>query len=338
MTLYGSVVRPAMFALSPERSHELARSSLRWPLPWQALSRMQGLAVRDERLEVTFAGVRLPGPVGLAAGFDKDCDLLEALSTLGFGFLCVGSIMPSPRTGNPRPRIVRLEDQESIADSMGVPSKGRSHALARLRDRKRLGIPLFANVGGFNAEELAIGIREILPLVDAVEISLMCPNVLKPGEHFDDLGVLRSVLDACAGLEPSLVVRVPNDTAKDRGRFAQLIEICVGAGVGGLKVGGGRPVEEPRLGTGRGTLHGRAIFEDALGNVSFASKVARGRIPIKGNGGISTADDVRAMLAAGACCVDLYSAFVYRGWTIARDIHRDLVRSAGPVAAAPATA
>ena len=91
------------------------------------------------------------------------------------------------------------------------------------------------------------------------------------------------------------------------------------------KVGGGSRIREPRLGSGTGTLHGRAIFDNALANVERAAGFARGRIPIKGNGGVSSAADVLAMRRAGAVCVDLYSAFVYQGWTVARDINLGLL-------------
>jgi dihydroorotate dehydrogenase len=84
-------------------------------------------------------------------------------------------------------------------------------------------------------------------------------------------------------------------------------------------------VAEPGLGTGQGTLHGRATFETALANVENTARIARGRIPIKGNGGVSSGADVIAMLRAGATCVDLYSAFIYQGWAIARRINRELL-------------
>jgi dihydroorotate dehydrogenase len=327
MSLYRSVISPALFALSADRSHGLANAALRWPLPWRLLSAAAGLKVTDPRLTTRFAGVELPGPVGLAAGFDKNGDLLESLSCLGFGFICVGSIMPEPRDGNAFPRLVRYRDRESLADSMGVPSKGRAYAVERLRRRTVGPVPIFANVGGFSAETIAAGVLASMPHVDAVEISLMCPNVLQPGEVFDEIGMLRGILDRLVGHTASIVVRVPNDTTGLHDRFAELVELCVAAKVGGLKVGGGRRVAERGLGTGMGTLHGRAIFEAALQNVERAAGFARGRIPIKGNGGISTAADVLAMRRAGASCVDLYSAFVYHGWTIARDINRDLVAS-----------
>lgn len=337
MSLYHAALRPLLFGLSPDRSHALAQSALRLAAPWRALAAAQRLEVSDPRLRTRFAGLDLAGPVGLAAGFDKNCDLLGALSCLGFGFLTVGSIMPEARYGNPFPRLVRYPQTGSLADSMGVPSKGRAYAVERLREFKAarpaaLGqrrTPIVANIGGFGAEALAAGYFDVEPHVDAVEISLMCPNVLAPGEHFDEIALLAEVLKRIAARVKPAIVRIPNDTTQSADRMAAVIELCIESGVEGLKVGGGRRVQESGLGTGFGTLHGSAIREAALANVELAAKIARGRIPIKGNGGISTAADVLAMLRAGACCVDLYSAFIYEGWTVARDIHRGLLGALG---------
>jgi dihydroorotate dehydrogenase len=324
MSLYRNLLAPALFNLSADRSHALAHAALRWEAPWRILAATSGLKTSDPRLKTRFAGLDLPNPIGLAAGFDKNAELLDSLSCLGFGFICVGSIMPEPRYGNPFPRLVRYRDRESIADSMGVPSKGRDYAVVRLRQTGARRVPIFANVGGFSAEDIAAGVIQVQPHVDLVEVSLMCPNVSKAGEIFDEIGMLRGVLERIEARVAQVVVRVPNDTTQIPERFAELIELCISAGVAGLKVGGGRRIPEPKLGTGLGTLHGRDIFKAALMNVERAAGFARGRIPIKANGGISSAADVLAMRRAGATCVDLYSAFVYQGWTVARDINRDL--------------
>jgi dihydroorotate dehydrogenase len=200
----------------------------------------------------------------------------------------------------------------------------RDYCVEQLAHLRPHNVPLIANIGGFSAEEIADSFHAVAPHVDGVEISLMCPN-LKPGESFNELALLRGVLARIAGHKTPAIVRVPNDTARAPNRLAELIERCVEAKVGGLKVGGGRPVAEPGLGSGQGTLHGRPIFETALANVARAAGIARGRIAIKGNGGVSSGADVQAMLRAGATCVDLYSAFIYQGWDIARRINRELV-------------
>jgi dihydroorotate dehydrogenase len=325
MSFYAAA-RPLLFRLSADQSHALAHAVLRWSGPWRALAAVGGLAVADARLRTRFAGVDLPNPVGLAAGFDKNCELMAALSCLGFGSLTVGSIMPQPRPGNPYPRLVRYPETESLADSMGVPSRGRDYCVEQLSRVGKHAVPLFANIGGFSADDIALSFAAVAPHVDGVEISLMCPN-LKPGEAFDELALLRGVLARIADRRKPAIVRVPNDTVRSPDRLAELVERCVEAGVEGLKVAGGRAVAEPGLGTGQGTLHGRATFEAALANVENTARNARGRIAIKGNGGLSSGADVIAMLRAGATCIDLYSAFVYQGWVIARRINRELLES-----------
>jgi dihydroorotate dehydrogenase (fumarate)/dihydroorotate dehydrogenase len=214
---------------------------------------------------------------------------------------------------------------------MGVPSRGLAYCVARLSRLKERRVPVFANIGGFSAQAIAAGFFAVEPHVDGVEISLMCPNLPRVGERFDDVGLLKEVLERIAARRKPVIVRVPNDTARSAERVGEMIERCVEAGVDGLKVGGGRPVAEPRLGVKQGTLHGRAIFDAALENVARAAGLARGRIPIKGNGGVSSAGDVMTMLRAGATCVDLYSSFIYRGWTVARDINRELAPMLRPL-------
>lgn len=332
MSFYRKIARPLLFRLSPDQSHAVAQMALRWRMPWRAMAAAAQLEVDDPRLRTRFAGIDLPNPVGLAAGLDKNCELIGALSHLGFGFVTVGSIMPEPRFGNPFPRLVRYPETASMADAMGVPSRGLSYCVERLRRVTGRKVPLFANIGGFTAEAIAQSFSAVEPYVDGIEISLMCPNLLRPGEHFDDIGLLRGILQRLGARRKPAIVRIPNDTARSSERVAEMIECCIAADVEGLKVGGGRPVAEPRLGVRQGTLHGPPIFEAALENVARAAKFARGRIPIKGNGGVSSADDVIAMLRAGATCVDLYSSFVYQGWSVARDINRQLAPLLGQLA------
>ena len=236
----------------------------------------------------------------------------------------------SARSCRRRATAIRFRGSCAIPGRSRSPTRWACRAAAAIiawRDFAPAGrtqTPLFANIGGFTAAEIADSFFAVEPYVDAIEISLMCPNV-QPGESFDELGLLREVLARIEARRKPAIVRVPNDTAVAPDRLAELIERCIAAGVAGLKVAGGRPVPEPRLGVKQGTLHGRAIFARAIANVERAAKIARGRIPIKGNGGVSTGADALAMLRAGAICIDLYSAFIYRGWNVARDINRELI-------------
>ena len=323
MSVYESLVRPALFTLPPDLTHAIAHLALRPTLPWRILAAAAAFEVDDPVLKTTFAGIDLASPVGLAAGFDKDCELIGALSWLGFGFLTVGSIMPQPRPGHPYPRLARHTETQSLADSMGLPSRGLDYCVKHLERLGSRRVPVFANIGGFSAGEIATSLFAVEPFVDGVEISLMCPNVPRDGERFDDAGLLRDILARTQGRRKPAIVRVPNDTARSD-RLGELIECCVAGGIDGIKVAGGRPVSEPRLGIKQGTLHGPAVFDTALDNLARAAKLARGRIPIKTNGGIRSGSDVLAMLRAGATCVDLYSAFIYQGWSVARRINLEL--------------
>jgi dihydroorotate dehydrogenase (fumarate)/dihydroorotate dehydrogenase len=323
MSVYERLLRPALFCLPPDTTSSLAHAALRVSAPWRMLGALAQLDVVDPILETRFAGVTLKSPVGLAAGFDKDCELIPALSALGFGFLTVGSIMPQPRPGHAYPRLVRYADKNSLADSMGLPSRGLAYAVEQLRTVGEPRVPLFANIGGFSADEIVASLFAVEPYVAGVEISLMCPNVPRAAETFDAVALLRQIIEQTKARAKPAIVRVPNDTVRST-QLADLIECCIDGGIDGIKIAGGRPIEEPRLGAKRGTLHGAMVFDAALDNLKRAAAIARGRIPIKANGGVRSGRDVLTMLQAGATCVDLYSAFIYRGWSVARRINLEL--------------
>ncbi|MBI4491578.1 MAG: hypothetical protein HY690_02150 [Chloroflexi bacterium] len=342
MNAYRALIRPLLFRLSADRAHALAHQALRWELPWRVLE--PALQVTDPRLRVAVAGIPLENPVGLAAGFDKNGDVAHSLVRLGFGYVVIGSIMPHPRAGNPLPRVVRYPESRSVADSSGLPSKGRAYALERLGRLRGSRVPVVANVGGLSAQDLAEGLLAVEPYVSAVEVSLACPNV--SSDHpIDELATLRELSAQVAGRRSKPVsIVVPLPVKYDQGRLAELIECCCAAGFEMLKINGGRWVDEPRLGTRRGTLHGGATFQDALGYVEQAARLAQGRLAIKANGGIFSGQDAFQMFQAGATTVEVLSAFVYEGWAVARKINRELLevldaRGLGSLAeAAPALA
>ena len=118
---YRLLLRPLLFRLPPETAHKLAMLALKRRLAWRALA--PALRVRDDRLKVEFCGLRMRNPIGIAAGFDKDCDMLPSLSSLGFGYLVVGTVTEDPRPGNPRPRLIRYVAEESLINSLGFPAK-----------------------------------------------------------------------------------------------------------------------------------------------------------------------------------------------------------------------
>ncbi|HET6319588.1 MAG TPA: hypothetical protein VFG86_24280, partial [Chloroflexota bacterium] len=152
-SLYESLLRPALFRLSPDASHDLARAVLRLAWLWDVLGRRSRVA--NPQLVTQLAGLKLANPLGLAPGFDKNAELLPSLRRLGFGYVVVGSITPQPRAGNPFPRLVRYPTDQSIANSMGMPNRGLTAAVRALRSlRPDPTCPVMASVAGFLAEEL----------------------------------------------------------------------------------------------------------------------------------------------------------------------------------------
>jgi dihydroorotate dehydrogenase len=318
-------LRPALFRLPPDRAHDLARLALRVPAVGRLLGR-SARRVRDPRLAIDLAGIPLASPVGLAPGFDKDGDLLPGLQHLGFGYVVIGSLTPEPRPGNPRPRLVRYPDRLSVANSMGLPNRGVDAGVRRLRARPIHRTTVLASVAGFSVETILASVAAIEPRVAAVEVGLICPN----SSESERLRELELVGDLVAGLgrrrrKPVFVKLPPYHTAEERGRVMAMVDLCTGAGIDGVSLNGGRPVAEPRLAVGRGSLAGRDTFPDALRIVGEVAERAAGRLVIRASGGVFTGEDAARMLRAGATTVEVYTALVYRGWAVAGLINRGLV-------------
>lgn len=325
--LYASALRPLLFRLPADRAHDLAHLALRWPRLWRVLARVA--PPLDPRLATTLGGLSLASPIGLAPGFDKCADRLDSLAALGFGYLVVGSITTAPRLGNPRPRLLRYPERQSLANCMGMPNDGLDAAVARLRRDRRPGSPpVIAAVAGFSADELLRAAAVVEPYVDAVEIGLRCRHTPETSRMAEmDLFTPLAQGLAAQARKPVFVKLPPHHTADERGLALAMVDVCVQVGLAGVSVSGTREVAEPRLSQGRGGLAGRATHQDALRIVGDIAERAAGRLAIKAAGGVFCGRDALAMLRAGAGAVEVYSAFVYRGWDAPRLIARELAEA-----------
>ena len=323
MDLYARL-RPALFHLSADHAHDLARLALRSPVTFRLLGRAARL--RDARLATDLAGIPLASPVGLAPGFDKDGDLLPSLQHLGFGYVVIGSLTPEARTGNPRPRLVRYPARLSVANSMGLPNQGVEAAVRRLRSSPVRHTTVLASVAGFSIESILASVAAIEPLVAAIEVGLICPNTSE-SERLRELELVGDLVTELGRRRrrPTFVKLPPHHTPDERARVMTMVDLCVGAGIDGVSLNGGRHVAEPRLAAGRGSLAGRDTFPDALRIVGDVAEQAAGRLVIRASGGIFTGDDAAQMLRAGATTVEVYTSFIYRGWRVAGLINRGLL-------------
>jgi dihydroorotate dehydrogenase len=335
--IYSRVLRPALFRLGggdPEVAHERTVSALR------ALARVPPAISVLRRYfggssPRTIFGVRFPGPVGLAAGMDKDGRALPAWPALGFGFVEVGTVTRHPQPGNPRPRLFRLPDSEAIINRMGFNNAGADALAARLGALGPLGVPLGISIGKSKitpvddaVSDYLYSARALHPHADYFAINVSSPNT--PGlRSLQDRAALDTLLGALrADTAVPLLVKIAPDLTDDA--LAELLEVCDAHQVDGLIAtnttlarGGLAPADVPRA-TEPGGLSGRPLAPRTRDVVAFISKHTSGNLPIIAVGGIRTPTDARRMFDAGASLIQLYTGLIYQGPGLVRQINRAL--------------
>ncbi len=319
------LLRPAVFALDAERAHRLTVTALK----------LWGPAAPDfvpGPLATEVAGLRFPNPLGMAAGFDKDAEVPDALLALGFGFAEVGSITPRPQEGNPRPRLFRLVEDAAVINRMGFNNGGGDAAAMRLAARARRGV-VGINIGANKDSDDRVAdyarmTRLMAPLADYLAVNISSPNT--PGlRALQDEGALTGLIDAVMEARGTLDVPVFLKVAPDLepADVDAISRIAIDKGLAALIVSNttiARPqLLSPHAGEAGG-LSGAPLKGPALERLRDFRKATGGRLPLVGVGGIATAEDAFTRIRAGASLVQLYSAMVYRGPGIAREITRGL--------------
>jgi dihydroorotate dehydrogenase (fumarate)/dihydroorotate dehydrogenase len=349
--LYRWVVRPLLFAADAERVH-VATLRAAGALGRSAAGRaaLRGLfGHADPRLASQVGGLEFPGPVGLPAGFDKNGVAVQALAALGFGAIDVGSVSARPSSGNPvRPRLHRLPADEGIVVFYGVPNDGAAVVAARLVHARRaaplpapLGVSLVETNTGRPAavdeviEELVVAARTVLPVADYLALNLNCPNSAGGHSHFDDpahLGRLLQALGGVEGLGPVFVrVSPPADPA---GIDAVLQALDPFAFVKGLSFHDPRhdlrrllKTPAARLAGLRGSVSAPVALEHTQALVrEWYRRIDRSRLALIGVGGITSAEDAYRTIRLGASLVQVYTALVYQGPGVVREIQRGLAQ------------
>lgn len=320
MGTYRSLLRPLLFRLQAERAHHMSLAALRLPLPW---SRMGGVT-DDPGLEMDWLGLRLRNPIGLAAGFDKNCEVLPALGRLGFGYLVGGSVTAEGRVGNARPRIVRLPEEESVINAMGLPNQGAEPIAGHLSHLVPTA-PTLVSVTGSEPDEVLRAFELVEPFAAGIEFNVSCPNV-RWGRDADVETMLERALPRLreGTRKPLLVKLPPYSTGQEREAVLTLARIAREGGVDGITATNTRPVESDRVAAGRGGLSGRAVFPDTIRIVRDLYTATGGEVVINACGGVSSADDALECIRAGASTVQVYTAFIYRGWGLVGEITRGL--------------
>ena len=326
--LYRRLARPLLFRLPAEAAQKVAEDALLITPAWKALPRAS--RPDDRRLGSQWCGMKVRNPVGLAAGFDKDCRILPSLATWGFGYLVAGTVTLDPREGNQQPRLFRDPDEESLTNALGFPGKGLAAAarkLARVRGRTG-GVPVAASISGTSIHEVVACQRILEPLVDAIEVNISSPNTAglrvfhEPAELAELLGGLNE------GRDRPLAVKLPPYPSEDGPgceSVLALARVCREARVDGLTAANSRPVEDSRLAVGRGGLSGRPVFDRMLDLVRDLRAELGADIGINACGGIFTGRHAQDALDAGADTVQVYTGLVYRGPSAVRRIKDEIL-------------
>lgn len=312
----------------PERAHGLALLALR-----SGLTPLPG-PVTSARLRTRLAGLDLPNPVGLAAGFDKNAVALDALARAGFGFIEVGAATPRPQGGNPRPRLFRLTEDRAAINRFGFNNEGAQAIAARLAQRPAgavIGLNLGANKDSTDrAADFASVLATCGAHLDFATVNVSSPNT----EKLRDLqgrAALAALLAGVMAVRAELARPIPvflkiapdlTDT-----ELAEIAEVALDAGVDAIIATNTTlsrdGLHSPHRGE-TGGLSGAPLFEKSTRVLARLSALTEGRLPLIGVGGISSAEQAYAKIRAGASAVQLYTAMVYSGIGLAAEIARGL--------------
>jgi dihydroorotate dehydrogenase len=344
--LYEKIAKPLLFGMSAENAHHLVISGLemtgRLPGGTAMLEKMYGIEPVQE-LTVDLFGLRFSSPVGLAAGLDKNAAAVPGFSSIGFGFMEVGTITPEPQPGNDRPRLFRLPEDEALINRMGFNNVGVQAMAENLRkaaNQRR--IPVAVNIGKNKTtpNELAerdyqACIRGLYDYGDFFVVNISSPNTpgLRNLQHGDELRRLLTAVNEENRLQserrrdkrkPVLVKIAPDLSVDD---LAFTIETIANSGVAGI-IATNTTIDRAGLTSlhsgETGGLSGKPLRQRATEVIRSIYRLTEGKIPIIGCGGIFTAEDAYEKIRAGASLVEIYTALIYKGPELNRELYLGL--------------
>lgn len=315
--------------IDPERAHGLSLLALR-----SGLAPLPG-PVDLPRLHTTLAGMALPNPVGLAAGYDKNAEAVAPLSRAGFGFIEVGAATPLAQPGNAKPRLFRLTQDRAAINRFGFNNQGMEAIGARLATRTRGPVPVGLNLGANKtarnrAADFATVLAHCGPHVDFATVNVSSPNT----ERLRDLqgreallALLDRVMEARAALArpiPVFLKIAPDLTAAD---LEDIVEVALTSRISGIIATNTTISREGLKSASRdqaGGLSGAPLFEKSTRVLAQLSQLTQGLLPLIGVGGVSSAQEAYQKIRAGASAVQLYTAMVYGGISMVPDLARGL--------------
>jgi dihydroorotate dehydrogenase len=326
-----SKLRPLLFKVDPEKAHTLAIKSLKFNLIPNVFDENKN----DSIFQTKIFGKDLDNPIGMAAGFDKNAEVYNALFKLGFGFVEVGTITPLKQYGNPKPRVFRLVEDEALINRLGFNNHGAEIVKDRIKRNKKLGL-LGINIGpnkdsSDRLNDYLIGLKTFYDDADYITINISSPNTenlrtFHEGDKLQDL--LKSIMEEKKNLNSNIpiAVKVSPDISKDQ--VSQISEILLEHEIKAIIVSNTSEATRDKLGNiqrhQKGGLSGKPIEEKSNILINEFYKLLKGKIKIIGVGGVDSGQSAYDKFIAGADFVQLYTGMVFNGPNIAGIIKKEL--------------
>ncbi|GBF25364.1 dihydroorotate dehydrogenase [bacterium MnTg02] len=328
------LARPLLNSLGPETAHELTLRLLE-----KGVYRRQRRP-DDPRLHQEFWNLRFRNPIGIAAGFDKDGRVPDALIKLGFGFVEVGTVTPAPQLGNPKPRVFRLAEEHAVVNRLGFNSQGRTAVHKRLEQRSRtgvLGVNIGANKDSPNrTEDYVEGVGAFADVADYFTVNISSPNTpglreLQDPEHLNALlswlfAARGALMEAGEHWRPILVKLSPDIGDQD---LPSVINCLTANDIDGIVIANttiareGLPDSKYKHETGG--LSGRPLFNKSTRMLARVYRMTEGKIPLIGVGGIDSGETALTKIEAGASLLQIYTGLIYEGPDLLKRIKRKLI-------------
>lgn len=324
MSFY-NLAKPFLMRLDPEKAHNMTLKALKagvFPMCPQLSLPM---------LEQTLWGLKFPNPLGLAAGFDKNAEVIGPMLRMGFGYVEAGTVTPKPQEGNPKPRVFRDPDHNAVINRMGFPNRGATvfkDNLTKFLDKKPRPTGIIGiNIGMNKTQEEPVKdyvalIRSLGPMADYFTINISSPNT--PGlRDLQKRGPLLELLDgvkearakACGDHPPPVLVKFAPDL--DEAQCTEMAKTALEAEIDGLVLGNttlARPeFLNQKFSNENGGLSGQPLTQKSTDMIARFYQLTEGKLPIIGVGGVSSAQDAYDKIKAGASLIQIYSGLVFHG-------------------------
>jgi len=328
-----SILRPFLFNLDPETAHDLAIKSLKFNLLPSKVFKVED----EQMLNIKLLGKNFPNPIGLAAGFDKSAEAYNSLLKLGFGFVEVGTVTPLKQLGNPKPRIFRLEDDGALINRLGFNNDGIEIIKNRIKSDEKKGI-LGINIGPNKDTEdqkndFCLGLKNFFDITDYITINISSPNT-EGLRDFHDQGKLKDLLLALNKIKKDNKTNIPlllkvSPDIQDNHIF-EIADVATRSDISAIiltnTTNSNRDNLISEIKKEEGGLSGEPLQQISTNMIKKFYKRLNGKIPIIGVGGVNSGKSAYEKIIAGASLLQLYTGFVYKGPSVAKEIKKELIQ------------